>query len=107
MEVALINFAALKKENKLAILGDMFELGEDSEIEHQKIADVTNSLQLTDCYFVGEHFFKTETHHQKFKTFEDFENFIKTNPIHQENLFIKGSRGMRLERVLELLTSYS
>ena len=107
MEVALINFAALKKENKLAILGDMFELGEDSEIEHQKIADVTNSLQLTDCYFVGEHFFKTETHHLKFKTFEDFENFIKTNSIQQENIFIKGSRGMRLERVLELLTSYS
>ena len=104
MEVALTNFASLKKGQKLAILGDMFELGEDSEIEHQKIVDKVNCLKL-DAFFIGEHFYKTETNQPKFKTFDEFASFIKKNPMHQKNLLIKGSRGMRLERVLDVFTS--
>ena len=104
MKVALENFAALVENDQLIILGDMFELGDESEKEHQAIADLASSLQLENQYFIGEHFYKVTTAHKKFKTFDDFKSYIDKNPIKQQSILIKGSRGMQLERVLEFIS---
>ncbi|MFD2543694.1 UDP-N-acetylmuramoyl-tripeptide--D-alanyl-D-alanine ligase [Lacinutrix gracilariae] len=104
MLAAITNFSNLKEENKIVILGDMFELGKEAEKEHNNIAALLLDLKIEHAYLVGENFFKTETVSHtisKYKTFEDFKNsFTKPNDA---TLLVKGSRGMALERVLDSL----
>ena len=106
MNVALENLSNLSATNKIVILGDMFELGNDSLQEHQFIADQLDNIDPEKAYLIGEDFYKTTTSSkriQQFKTFENFkETFIKTD-IQNSTILIKASRGMALERVLDLL----
>ena len=104
MEVALRHLAGLKNGGKIAILGDMFELGQDSEKEHQAIADLSASLGIETLYLVGEAFSGIRTEAKQFRTFEDLADSLKTHPINgPATLLIKASRGMALERVLDYL----
>lgn len=103
MKVALENFSVLKEKNKIVILGDMFELGDESLSEHQAIVDLASAMHFKNTYFIGEHFYKIITNQNKFKNFESFQSYLKKHQINNSYLLIKGSRGMRLERVLELL----
>lgn len=103
MKVALENFAALPEKNKVIILGDMFELGEDSLKEHQAIIDLSDILKFKKQYFVGENFYQTNTNKLQFKTYEELEGYIKKNPLENQSILIKGSRGMRLERILDAI----
>jgi UDP-N-acetylmuramoyl-tripeptide--D-alanyl-D-alanine ligase len=103
MKVALENFNHLNVSPKIAFLGDMFELGETASEEHQAIADLASSMNFDDTFFIGKNFIKTKNKQKTFKTFEDLASYLKANPLQKSNLFIKGSRGMALERILELL----
>ncbi|APZ46560.1 UDP-N-acetylmuramoyl-tripeptide--D-alanyl-D-alanine ligase [Polaribacter reichenbachii] len=103
MQVALENFAALKNKNKVIILGDMFELGDVSLKEHQAIVDVCLQFNFKNQFFIGENFHQATTQKQQFKNFEDFEIYLKNNPLENQSILIKGSRGMRLERVLDFV----
>jgi len=103
MKVALENFNHLNVSPKIAFLGDMFELGETASEEHQAIADLATSMNFDDTFFIGKNFVKTKNNKKTFKTFEDLASYLKANPLQKSNLFIKGSRGMALERILELL----
>jgi len=103
MKVALENFSKIKKELKTIILGDMFELGEESTREHQEIVNLADSFYFTNTLYVGAHFYKADTKNKQFETFEALKNFITTNPIENQFLLIKGSRGMQLERILEFI----
>ncbi|KOY50643.1 UDP-N-acetylmuramoyl-tripeptide--D-alanyl-D-alanine ligase [Polaribacter dokdonensis] len=102
MEVALENFNSLKATKKIVILGDMFELGDDSLHEHQHIIKMTLNMNFDSCYFVGEHFYSTKSNAELFKTFDDFKLFLQRNKPISSSILIKGSRGMRLERILEI-----
>ena len=103
MKVALENFAAIHAETKVVILGDMFELGTESLQEHQAIVDLAISLNFETTFFVGENFNQIKTDAHQFKTYELLEDYIKKNPLENQSILIKGSRGMRLERVLEII----
>ncbi|MGK0414656.1 MAG: UDP-N-acetylmuramoyl-tripeptide--D-alanyl-D-alanine ligase [Polaribacter sp.] len=103
MRAALESFASLKTDPKIIILGDMFELGNDSALEHQEIVNLANAFNFKHQYFVGENFYQTETEKNLFKSYEAFEAFIKQYPIENATILVKGSRGMRLERVLALI----
>ena len=105
MKAALLNFEK-QSGYKLAILGDMFELGSEAKIEHQAIVDLAISLAIDKLVFVGENFFRTSLHSTsalKFKTFDSFKDQFNLSEIKHATLLIKGSRGMALERALELI----
>jgi UDP-N-acetylmuramoyl-tripeptide--D-alanyl-D-alanine ligase len=76
MSVALENFFQLENDNKIAILGDMFELGTESLVEHKKIIDlVTNESSIT-TYFIGKDFFANQVVLPHIKFFENFNSFF-------------------------------
>ena len=102
-QAALENFASLRATKKVIILGDMFELGEASAVEHQNIANLLNKLAFEQVFLAGENYFKTKTSYQQFKTFEDLKISLSNEKITNATILIKGSRGMQLERVLDLL----
>ncbi|WP_298136491.1 UDP-N-acetylmuramoyl-tripeptide--D-alanyl-D-alanine ligase [Flavobacterium sp.] len=106
MKVALENFIQLHKDNKVIIIGDMFELGDESMIEHQNIIKMLISQNSITMFFVGDYFFRNKIVKSNFnfyKNFEDFSNDFKVIKFENSILLIKGSRGMALERTLELL----
>jgi UDP-N-acetylmuramoyl-tripeptide--D-alanyl-D-alanine ligase len=105
MDAALENFKTFEAPLKGVILGDMFELGEASHEEHQKIADKLASMSLSMVLLTGKEFSNC-TVGSNIQVFQDNELLIKylesINP--QGYLFlIKGSRGMRLESVADKL----
>jgi UDP-N-acetylmuramoyl-tripeptide--D-alanyl-D-alanine ligase len=106
MLVALENFIQLDKTNKCIIIGDMYELGEESLAEHKAIVNFLNSNSNFDCHFVGKDFFANSIQKEDFHfyhTFEDFTKFLTSVKLEHKTLLIKGSRGMALERTLEYL----
>ncbi|MDP5091730.1 MAG: UDP-N-acetylmuramoyl-tripeptide--D-alanyl-D-alanine ligase [Polaribacter sp.] len=103
MKVALENFAALSETQKVVILGDMFELGADSAHEHQTIADLASSLNFETILFVGKNFHGVATKHPSFTDFENLQIHLSKNPLRNKTILIKGSRGMKLERFVELV----
>ena len=101
VEFAIRSFIK-NKGTKALVLGDMFELGENSAIEHEKIIDITEDLNIDRCIFIGEEFYKSKQDSAKnifFKTKEDF--YELGDIIGEENILIKGSRGMQMEDVLK------
>lgn len=103
MKVAIESFAKLEQKSKTIILGDMFELGVDTEKEHQEIVNLTENFAFNTIYYVGEHFYKTVTTHLKFKDFVSLKNHINKKPLENQSVLIKGSRGMQLERILDFI----
>jgi UDP-N-acetylmuramoyl-tripeptide--D-alanyl-D-alanine ligase len=106
MEAAISNFIQLKENQKIAILGDMFELGQESLTEHKKTIELLISETQIETFFVGHDFYanKIDKPHLKFfETFEKFSLYFKSKSPKNSTILIKGSRGMALERTLELL----
>jgi UDP-N-acetylmuramoyl-tripeptide--D-alanyl-D-alanine ligase len=106
MKVALESFSHLTDGSKIAILGDMFELGPEAESEHQKIVELVESINLDAVYLLGKIFYKMDIINPKIKKFISFEEFkeeFKNTSIENSTILIKASRGMALERILEEL----
>lgn len=106
MTVALENFMQLEIPKKVAILGDMFELGNESLDEHKDIVLLASKNQNTQFYFIGKDFYVNKTENENmffFKTFEDLAEELTNHKIENTTILIKGSRGMALERSLEFL----
>lgn len=104
MTVALEDFAKTMDKSKILFLGDMFELGETAHVEHQHIANLASQLGFENTFLIGENFYNVTSEHKKFKTFEALTEYLIQNPIPtQATLFVKGSRGMALERILNLI----
>ncbi len=105
VEVALQSFAKTPNPNKWVIIGDMLELGEISEREHQNITETTQQLGFTNAIFVGTHFAHTEQiqgfHY--FSTKEDAVDFIESQNIHGATILLKASRSLRLETLVDFL----
>jgi UDP-N-acetylmuramoyl-tripeptide--D-alanyl-D-alanine ligase len=105
MKMSIESFAAIKAENKICILGDMLELGDKSEEEHIKIHKVLSDNNIKNVYLTGPIFSKVSAGF-RFKTFRDvirLKEFLKTKPVKGNHILIKGSRGMALEQIYDLL----
>ena len=105
MSLALESFKKTNYKNKMIIVGDMFELGKDSNHYHQEI--INRLEKINDCiiYIVGEYFYKTK-HSDRIESFsttkELINNLSKIN-ISNYSILIKGSRGMQLEKIIEFI----
>jgi len=118
MKVAIENFSELslkelssdgKGENKWLILGDMLELGEYEINEHKKILQLLTEKKLHNVILVGEKFSRAASEMKKnflqFNSSDELAKALKSNsPIGNNSLIlIKGSRGIKLEKVVEFL----
>lgn len=104
MEAALKGFATLDRSPKIAILGDMFELGIHSASEHLNMVELALSLPLDEVYFAGAEFAKANRGKGHFfHSYETLESHFKEHPLNKTCVLIKGSRGMAMERLLNVL----
>jgi UDP-N-acetylmuramoyl-tripeptide--D-alanyl-D-alanine ligase len=106
MQAALTNFFQLTENNKIAILGDMFELGEESNEEHEKLVNFCLNNTEIEFHFVGQWFYECKNTISNMNFYEDFDslkNSLESKSIQNSLLLIKGSRGMSLERTLEFI----
>ena len=106
MAVAITNFLQLDKKKKVMILGDMFELGDESLQEHKVIIDSLANQKEAFCFLIGKAFFTGKISNdniQFFETFDAFAEFLKTFKFDSNMILIKGSRGMALERTLDYI----
>jgi UDP-N-acetylmuramoyl-tripeptide--D-alanyl-D-alanine ligase len=105
MSLALENFASLEHSNKMVILGDMLELGEESAKEHDAIVDLLKTKNISNALLVGPHFIEAGKKNgmKTFTSSEETLNYLKAHPVKDAAILIKGSRGIKLEKVLEVL----
>jgi UDP-N-acetylmuramoyl-tripeptide--D-alanyl-D-alanine ligase len=102
MAAALRNFAAITTDRpKLAILGDMLELGADSRPEHDAIVSLVKELKV-DARFVGPEF-QRSTLERSYPNAAALLEVLKNEPLTGHLVLVKGSRGIRLETLLEAL----
>jgi UDP-N-acetylmuramoyl-tripeptide--D-alanyl-D-alanine ligase len=103
MMVAIENIGKLQANRKVLILGDMFELGEESPAEHTAIINKALDTDVNERIFIGAEFSKHKVARATFyTTVEEATAGLKANPIKNSTILIKGSRGMALERLTEL-----
>jgi len=106
MMAALDNFHMVETkegEEKMAILGDMRELGEASAEEHQKIVDLLAASGLENIWLVGEEFGKTHTDYRKFADVEAVKAELQQQKPQHKLILVKGSNGTKLYQLPELL----
>jgi UDP-N-acetylmuramoyl-tripeptide--D-alanyl-D-alanine ligase len=106
MAVAIDNFIQLDKPKKILVLGDMFELGEESLYEHQQIVQRLSNVPDVRCFFIGKAFFDcalVQDNFQFYATFDTFSAYLSEHSFPDTTFLIKGSRGMALERSLNYL----
>ena len=102
MMASLQNFILLKHPQKVLILGDMLELGNESESEHEKLVDFISEKNFEQIFLVGENFRKTRGL-EKIKKFDKAElltDYLTKQPLKNKLILIKGSRGISLEKIL-------
>ena len=103
MNAALENFRDMQAEPKMAILGDMRELGASSMEEHQKVVDFLKDNNITNVWLVGSEFAKTECAFRKFNNVEEVKAEIALRRPEGYYILIKGSNGTRLFQLPALL----
>ncbi len=106
MKVAIENFINLEGNSKVMILGDMFELGKESLLEHKNIVTLVEDNSDIEVFFVGKDFYSNYIDKKNIKFFDSFDQlkiYFSENKTTNKNILIKGSRGMALERIVEYL----
>ena len=105
VNASVTNFLSLKISNKVIILGDMLELGNDSKDEHKKIIEFLKEEDIEQIILVGNEYnsIKAPTNFIQFQNTDKLGIWIKQNKIENKNILIKGSRGIGLEKIVELL----
>ncbi len=102
MSAAVNAFAKTQGANKLAILGDMLELGSESQKEHKAMVALLETLGLN-AYLVGPEFVKCTSSFPTFSNAIELKDFLLKSTVSNSSVLIKGSRGIKLETLKEVL----
>ena len=106
MEAAIRNLASLPAEHRVAIVGDMYELGDDSDTEHRAIGKLLAGLGFDRAIVCGPLMARAAEMYKGSVHCADRETliaYLKSNPIHNASILVKASRGMGLEKILDFL----
>jgi len=103
MRAAILNFAQMNVDAKTLILGDMLELGELSGEEHQFAVELLKQNNFKNVLLVGPEFKNTKNDYRCFENVSELQEFIEEHPITDNYILIKGSRGIKLEKILTSL----
>lgn len=105
MQASVRNFRKICGENHLLILGDMRELGQESENEHKAILKLLEELDYKVAYLVGPNFcaYSGCKRWWTFPNVDDLFQYLEAHPVEGKDILVKGSRGIKLEKVLPLL----
>ena len=101
MEGALHNLAIMTGETKIALLGEMKELGKYAEDEHRKIVVLSSQLGMR-CLWVGKHFAQVvENQDDCFDTVDELIVHLRLNPLSGSIVLVKGSRSTQMEKLIQ------
>lgn len=99
MMAALENFRQMEAAHKVAILGDMKELGEGSHEEHQKVVDFLKECGFERVMLVGPEFGATSSSFEHYKDVKEVEALLATHPLQGCCVLVKGSNSMKLSEL--------
>jgi len=102
MVASLKNFITFEG-SKTIIIGDMLELGDDSEKEHQNVLRLSRELNFERIITVGKNFRSVNASETSFENTLQLIEYLKTNKIQSENILLKGSRGIALEKAIDFI----
>lgn len=103
MEAALRSFAKIRAPKKFFVLGDMLELGSNSPAEHLQIIELLQKLNLTQGCFVGKIFHSVCKNELTFEHIDQARYFLYKQSFTNYTFLIKGSRGIHLETLIDVL----
>jgi len=103
MEAAVRNFTSLESPNKIIILGEMLELGSYAESEHKKVVKLLESLGATQVFLIGQNFSGINSSYGWFADAKACAEYFLSHEVANATILLKGSRGVGLERVLDVL----
>jgi UDP-N-acetylmuramoyl-tripeptide--D-alanyl-D-alanine ligase len=102
MTASLNNFITFEGR-KTIIIGDMLELGAESEKEHQNILELARTLGFDTIITVGKHFKGVNASELAFENTTELTEYLQENKIQSENILLKGSRGIALEKIIDFI----
>lgn len=101
MHAALASFSK-KEGKKIAILGQMNELGKHTENEHKQLVDWINTSPIDDCYWVGSAFEQFVSADKYFTNVDQAMDYFSKSSLGQASLLVKGSRSFTLEKLVDV-----
>jgi UDP-N-acetylmuramoyl-tripeptide--D-alanyl-D-alanine ligase len=106
MQAAIENFAGMKADKKVVILGDMFELGDDAEKEHRILGKLIHDKKFSEVLLCGNLVGTTREEIPMARQFvkkDDLIAYLKKDPIENATILVKASRGIGLESIVDYL----
>lgn len=107
MELAIKSLSAIENTESVVILGDMLELGDTSELEHEKLGEITVDLGISKRYYCGKQIqaaSKIDNFGKYFETKDQLIEHLTTKPLKKgSTILIKGSRKNALEEIVPFL----
>ena len=105
MKAAILNFRQVESQSKMAIIGDMFELGDESPAEHAEVVRLLEESHFKNVLLVGPRFGSTAipAHFTAFPSPSAAKAWLKEHPVKGYTILVKGSRGIHLEELVEAL----
>ncbi|MGE6396328.1 UDP-N-acetylmuramoyl-tripeptide--D-alanyl-D-alanine ligase [Chryseobacterium scophthalmum] len=102
MSASLHNFVTFEG-SKTIVIGDMLELGDESEKEHQNILKLAQELGFNEIITVGKQFKNVNKNSAAFESTDELIQYLKGNKIQSENILLKASRGISLEKAIDFI----
>ena len=105
MKAAILNFRQVKSPAKMTIIGDMFELGDESHKEHAEIVRLLDESDFETVILVGPRFgsLQIPQHFLTFASSDETKSWLKENPMKDYTILVKGSHGIHLEELVDAL----